>query len=454
MFTKDFNGTNLTDAQDYDIISSADGCCKKRNGEDLKARLDDQKGKWYIVLDHTIYGKRQRKTIGTGLSATEENRPIAERMMQSKKAEWEAKEMETGHILDFNIDDKPKTAKETKKFFPKSDIQKDIAEMQFSEYMDFWLDKKRNTIEQSTFSSYEYNIRRVIMPYFSQYDVKLKEINAYQLEQFYSDMKEERGIKNETIRRYHALIKSALKDAYFKDIIVNNPADKVTLPKKEKYYAETYSEDQVYKLINYAKETGLYIPILLASITAMRRSEVLGLRWKDIDFDNKLLYVRGQLKDRVKTEDAIDGLLWEPKGKTASSLRGIEIDDTLLDILKTEKEQQKERAETIPDYNSEWSDYICLRTKKPNAGKIIKPNCLSQMYSKMLDDCGMPHIRFHDLRHTVTKILHEHGVPIEKIQKLLGHSDIQTTVNIYGHLKTTSERACVSTMTNIITGSM
>ena len=450
--TEILKDTTLTDAQEYDIIDTADGCCRKRNSAAMKARLESQKGKYYIILDHTLYGKRQRKTIGTGLDATDRNRAIAERMMECKKAEWESKEMIAGHPIDFNLEDKTKAVRKEKKIFPKVEKPKDIAEMQFSEYMLFWLEKKRNTIAESTLATYESTIARVIAPYFSQYDVKIRDIDAYKLEQFYSDVKDERGIKNETIRRYHAIIKSALFDAYIKDIIPNNPADKVILPKKEKFYSEVYDERQVTDLINCAKDTEIYIPILIGLSTGMRRNEILGLRWKDIDFDNGIIHVRGTIHDRVYSEDAVDGLKWFPRAKTASSLRNILIDDHLIGILKFEKERQKERAETTPNYSTDWTDYVCLRTQKPNAGKLLRPNCFTQMYSKLLNDCGLPHIRFHDLRHTVAYLLNKHGAPMEKVQQLLGHSDIHTTVSVYGHMRKVSDRKLVSTMSAIMSG--
>lgn len=446
--SEEITNKNLTDAQDSDIIVCADVCQKRRDSSMLKARLSIQKGRYYAVLDRTVNGKRQRKTIGLGFEGSTKNFHKATEKMKRIKEEWEAKEQQTGHIIGFNDQVKQEREEERQRFM-EVETPSNIASMRFEEYLVFWLKNKETTIQQSTFNSYYISIHSIIYPYFSQKKLKLKDVTPYHLEEFYACEMRDRGICAETIRRYHAIIRSALADAERKDVIPNNPASKVSLPRKEKFYSTVLEEEQVQLLISKIHDTIWNVPIVLSLSTGMRRGEVIGLRWEDIDFENSLIHIRGTMHSNIKTDKTKDGLTWIPQAKTASSLRDIGMDQWLSDFLRREKNRQIEASQQ-KGYNKEWMDYVCVRPVRPNMGKIIPPGYITTSFNKILEECGIDRIRWHDLRGTVATLLHDRDIDIKNVSYLLGHSDIQTTANFYAKIKPKSTVKMTATMTNII----
>ena len=216
-----------------------------------------------------------------------------------------------------------------------------------------------------------------------------------------------------------------------------------------RYHGSYYSEDEIYDLFEAAKGTKLELPIVLAAFYGLRRSEVLGLKWSAIDFQQNTIIINHTL-----TSCKIDGKRIEIASdttKTKSSRRTLPLIPQFKEMLLRKWELQEEYRRVCGRcYNSDYLDYICV----DEMGNIIKPDYLTVAFPKLLDQHGLRHIRFHDLRHTCASLLLKNGVPMKQIQEWLGHSDFSTTANIYAHLDYNSKLNSASAMVMGIKGAL
>lgn len=181
----------------------------------------------------------------------------------------------------------------------------------------------------------------------------------------------------------------------------------------------------------------------------MRRSEIVGLRWSSIDFDNNVLYINHKVTvpciNGKKKIDAKDG------AKTKSSVRALPLTESLKVRLMEIREQQKMYKNKFKrSYSKEWLDYVMV----DELGNLILPDYISCAFKKILDKNNLRHIRFHDLRHTCASLLlnkgKQKGVDLKDIQAWLGHSDFSTTANIYSHIDATSKANSLRTLEDIV----
>ena len=352
------------------------------------------KGRYYMIFSYNDEaGKHKQKSIPTGL-VEKGNKRKAEQMLRDKLAEFEEKDV----------------------VFTK--------EVKFADFIAEWLEIVRPLIRPNTFVAYSVNVNKHIIPYFRELGVTLQKLQPLHLQKFYAAKMKE-GLKGTTILKIHTNIHKCLDYAMVTlNLIPYNPADRVTLPKKQKFVGKFYDTDQLNALFQAVKGEPLEPVVLLAANYGLRRSEVLGLRWEDVDFTRNTICV-------CHTAVEVDNhVTYSDQMKTKSSFRTLplmkHIREYLLDLRLHQNEM---RVLCGADY--EDSDYIC----RWDNGKPIKPNYVSQRFHKILEEHGLPPIRFHDLRHSSASLLLSLGCSLKDIQEWLGHSDIGTTGNIYGHLQ-------------------
>ena len=309
----------------------------------------------------------------------------------------------------------------------------------FSDFMLKWLEVTKSTIQITTYASYQGMVERVIVPYFRKRGIKLVDLKATDLQDFYNKQLER--VKANSVIHYHANIHKALKYAVKIDLIPSNPADKVERPKKNEFKGSYYSADEIHALTEIAEGTKLEIPVLLASFYGLRRSEVLGLKWDAIDFEANTLEVK-----HIVTQASIDGkkvLVQADRAKTKSSLRTLPLVPHIRDrLLMLKGQQDTYRRLCGKSYNRDYLGYLCV----DEIGNIIRPNYVSEQFPKLLEKNGLRPIRFHDLRHSCASLLLANGVPMKQIQEWLGHSDFSTTANIYAHLDYASKLSSAQAM--------
>jgi len=307
-----------------------------------------------------------------------------------------------------------------------------LEETTFADFMLEWLEHVRHTIETVTYASYSLNVKEIIVPFFRKRNILLRELTAHDIQKFYNERL--KTVKASSVKRYHANIHKALKYAVKMEMIPYNPADRVDLPKQERFIGSFYDTDEAQKLLEVVKGTKLELAVTLALFYGLRRSEIVGLRWDAIDFKSDTITIK-----HTVTTCHLDGkttLIASDRGKSKASLRTLPLMPKFKEILLAMKEEQaKYRKMCGRSYNVEFLDYIYV----DEMGTRISPGYITGTFPKLLEKHGLRHIRFHDLRHTAASLLLASGVPMKQIQEWLGHSDFSTTANIYAHLDYSSK---------------
>ena len=160
--------------------------------------------------------------------------------------------------------------------------------------------------------------------------------------------------------------------------------------------------------------------------TGLRRGELLGLKWTDIDWKNGIIKVRRQIA-------RVDGRIVESPPKTKNSYRAVTISQQAIEVLK----QQKTKANVQYVFSS------------PN-GSPISPNSVNNMLGRVLERAGIPKVRFHDLRHTFATIALQNGVDIKTVSGMLGHFSAGFTLDTYAHVTTSAQKEAAQTMANAL----
>ena len=238
----------------------------------------------------------------------------------------------------------------------------------------------------------------------------------------------------------------ALKYAVKMDLIPFNPADKVERPKKQRYIADYYRQEELERLLEASKDHPYSLLIQMTAFYGLRRSEALGLKWDAIDFERDTITIK-----HIVTNAKIDGkceIVCADRAKTKSSLRSLPLVSNIREKLLALREQQKENRRVCGNcYSKKYDGYVFVDAM----GNIFNPRSVTANFSKLLEQNGLRHIRFHDLRHSCASLLLANDVPLKQIQEWLGHSDIGTTVNIYSHLDYKSKITSANVMDNLLT---
>ena len=371
-------------------------------------------GKWYAVLNlYDENGKRKPKWISTGLSERG-NKKNAEKILREKINEWDKKNLS-------------------------------FCNLTVADYFNQWLDRIKLEVKPNTFRGYENNMRKHIIPYFEKKKIPLQELKPYHLEDYYtykltnnSNLTTNETLSVTTIKHHHQNISNALSDAVRRGIIYANPASSVKPPKAEKYKAEFLNPEQVDNLLLLVKGTVIEIPVILCAMYGFRRSEVLGLKWSNVDFVNRTITVAETLQQHT-------GGSYTDTPKTDSSYRTLPMLNSVYTLLEAHKRLQNERKRILGDNYIE-SDYVCTW----NDGKIISPNYLTTQFNKIIKNSTLPQVRLHDLRHSAASNLLNHGMSVVQVQEWLGHSSAATTLNFYAHADKTSKQAVAEAMQNMI----
>lgn len=271
-------------------------------------------------------------------------------------------------------------------------------------------------------------VKGKIAPYFRNTGLTLDGIQAKHIQSFY--LHELKTVSHGTVIHYHANIHKALKYAVKMDLIPFNPADKVERPKKQRYIADYYRQEELERLLEASRDHPYSLLIQMTAFYGLRRSEALGLKWDTIDFERDTITIK-----HIVTNAKIDGkceIVCADRTKTKSSLRSLPLVSNIREKLLALREQQKENRRVCGNcYSKKHDGYVFVDAM----GNIFNPRSVTANFSKLLEQNGLRHIRFHDLRHTCASLLLANGVPMEQVKEWLGHSEISTTVDIYGHLQ-------------------
>ena len=251
-------------------------------------------------------------------------------------------------------------------------------------------------MEKTTFSSYTQMVKGKIAPYFRNTGLTLDGIQAKHIQSFY--LHELKTVSPGTVIHYHANIHKALKYAVKMDLIPFNPADKVERPKKQRYIADYYRQEELERLLEASKDHPYSLLIQMTAFYGLRRSEALDARWSRVDWEKKTILLDAKIIEYKENGKVIIEPVEEMKNK--SSRRTLPLPDPVYEMLCEEREKQDlYRRMFKGSYNRKYDDYICV----DQFGGLIRPNRVTQRFADLIRQCGLRKIRFHDLRHPYVK---------------------------------------------------
>ena len=310
------------------------------------------------------------------------------------------------------------------------------------QWMDVWYENyAKIKVRPSSHQTYKGYIENHIKPNIG--DIPLEKLTTLDLQRLYKTLLangrvdrleskgQPKGLSPKTVRNIHQILSSALKLAQEQRIILTNPAEGCALPKVEHGEMKTLPVEQLQSFLREAKDSGVFELYYLELATGLRRGELLGLKWEDIDLEHGDLRVRRQIA-------RINGRVVEAPLKTKNAYRTLPLAEDTISILK---EQKKKVG------NSPWVF--------PSAtGGPISPDSVLHMLHRVLKRAGLPQVRFHDLRHTFATLALQNGVDIKTVSGMLGHFSAGFTLDTYAHVTTSAQKAAANTMGKLLSGSV
>ena len=382
----------------------------------MTGSLQVKNGKYYMVLNGVENGKRKQRWVSTGLTE-KGNRRKAERLLREKLAEEERKAPsgEATNIL-------------------------------FTDYLQRWLALSEQRVDEVTMQSYRMLSLRHVLPWFQERGLTLSEVSRKVIQEFLDEkgrcgrLDGKGGLGPKSLRELKNVLNQTLNEAVRGELLTVNPCNLLRLPPKETSRAQFYTSEQLNALLTAVKEEPLYPLIRTAVVYGLRRSELLGLKWDSLDFENDTLAIRHTV---VKVYSTVA----KDKTKTKSSYRSFPLPPEMRDLfLSLRADQERNRRLMGKDYVQ--TDYVfCWPDGRPFTSDYV-----SHRFSQLLKKYGLPHIRFHDLRHSCASFFINQGCDLKQVQEWMGHSDISTTANIYGHLETQRKNAMAAMVSGSIVG--
>lgn len=382
----------------------------------MTGNLQIKEGKYYAVLNTYDYtGKRKLKWISTGL-AVRGNKRRAEQFLREKIGEYEAKQgLDKTNIL-------------------------------FSEYIKVWLQKAAIKVDIVTYQGYEVTANTHIIPYFQKLAVRLTDVNHALLQEYFNHKHQagridgKGGLAPKTLRLHKNIIMQTLNEAIKCNFIDRNPCFSVVLPQLERYQYAFYTSEQLNQLFEALHDEPMLPLVKMTAFYGLRRSELLGLKWDSVNFETGTLTIRHTVSHGTRTVE-------KDKTKNQASFRSFPLTDETKGIIMAAKAKETENH-TLFGNTYISNDYIF---KWPD-GHPYAPAFITHKFSQLLKKYGLPHIRFHELRHSCASNLIALGFTLKDVQEWLGHADIKLTANVYSHLDLARKNSIAAALGDSLAG--
>ncbi len=328
-----------------------------------------------------------------------------------------------------------KTQAEVKQKLKEKKNEKPVKEQQ-ARTLQGWVEEflvkyKKNEIKITTYDGYMRIYRKHIKD--SQVGkTALNKVTTEMLQKYYND-KLNAGYNSKTVRAISIVINLAFNMAVKLRILSENPNRYTSIPKKKKFEAAVLSAEEVGRIVREAKGEELYPIIVTTVYTGMRKGEVMGLKWENVDFQGRKIYIKNSLCK-------IEGDQTDEKGhrharyeilepKTEKSIRMVPMLDEVYEALRMQKERQDSDKQ---EYQGVYVDQGFVFADR--MGNHLPQRSFMERYHAFLKKYGVTDIRFHDLRHTFATLLIESDISMKVVQELLGHSTITTSMDVYTHV--------------------
>ena len=304
-------------------------------------------------------------------------------------------------------------------------------------WMDIWFENVcKIKVRPSSHQTYRGYIDNHIKPNIG--NIPLEKLTTMELQKLYRKLltsgrverieaeHQPKGLSGKTVRNINQVISSAMDFAIAQKIVSENPCKAVALPKIEHKEMQTIPAEQLQAFLEEAKRSVVYELYYIELTTGLRRGELLGLKWEDIDMKQGIIRVRRQVS-------RIDGKIVEAPLKTKNSYRAVTISPKAIEVLKQQKAKTNDQ-------------YVF---PSPN-GDPISPDSVNNMLKRVLERAGIPKVRFHDHRHAFATLALQNGVGIKTVSGMLGHFSAGFTLDTYAHVTTAAQKEAAQTMENVL----
>ena len=388
----------------------------------MTGRLQIRNGVFYAVINYKdSSGNYRQKWISTGLKERG-NKKLAKQFLEEQLSNFQEEET----MQPTTTEPQPKV--------PENNIP-------FMEYIKQYVENKKTMLSPSTFAGYMH-IYKTLHNFYGD-KLLLKDVTYLTLLEFYDYMKNEKHVKNVSIKRYKEVLAPALSIAYRDDLIPKNPYEFMPKLKREKPKHDYYNKNELEQLFEISDKTPIGLIVRVAAFYGFRRSEISGLRWQSIDFDNKTITIENKVLN-FKKEIICSEVL-----KTLSSNRTLPLFPEIEErLLKRKEEIEKNKLLYGACYNHKFDDYVFVN----DIGDLYLPDFITHYFGELIKKHKLKHIRFHDLRHSCASLLVANGVPMKNIQEWLGHSSYNLTADTYSHLDFESKKQSANVISKALSG--
>lgn len=322
--------------------------------------------------------------------------------------------------------------------------------MKLRDWLDSWLADYSGDKKYSTMKHYRAACETHIKPHLG--DVPLSKLNAVMVQKFYNSLSHpedgEKALSPKTVKNVHGILSKAMSQAVRNGLIKFNPCEGAVLPKVSKKEIRPLSNEQVKGLLELADSDEVYgILLKLIVLTGLREAEAMGLTWDCVDFEKGTILVNKQLQKRPKSAG----------GMVFSSLKNgkprlLRPAPYVMQLLRQRQEQQRKQRLEAGEAWEEWHDAqvkgsLVFTTL---TGSYLSPQTVYNHFKVMAAKLGVPNARVHDLRHTFAVLSLENGDDIKTVQGNLGHATAAFTLDVYGHVSDSMQKASAERMERFV----
>ena len=306
------------------------------------------------------------------------------------------------------------------------------------EYLESWHEGKRQ-LKPTTAVAYRSYLDHYLIPRLGH--LRLLDLRAHHLDRLYNDIEvgvRGRRLSPSTVRRVHATLRSALNTAVKRRLIPYNPAQHVELPPERPVRARPWDVEQCQQFLRHARHDRLATLYHLILVTGMRRGEVIGLRWEDVDLSGEYLRVAQQIVE-------LRGQLTTSTPKTRRGTRAVPLDPGTVAMLKDHRRAQDVERQLWGDA---WQEHGLVFTRED--GRPLRPEYVTRHFQQLAGEPGLPRIRLHDLRHTNASLALSAGVQMKVVSERLGHSTTTITADLYTHVIPSVGRSAAAAIADVL----
>ncbi|WP_369357188.1 tyrosine-type recombinase/integrase [Streptomyces sp. cg2] len=303
-----------------------------------------------------------------------------------------------------------------------------------AEWLPYWLDnviKPRRKL--STYDKYEAHARLYLVPMLGS--KRLESLGVADVRRFLVRL--EKQTTAATAKESHRVLRSALSSACREELITRNVAKLVEPPRTDSRELTPWTLDETLDFLAAARTDPLYAAFVLAIAMGLRRGEIVGLRWADIDFDSRVLYVRQQTQRRR-------GVLYDDDPKSRRR-RAVPLPALCVAPLRWHRMRQ---ADVRAKAGERWQEAGYVFTTR--TGRPVEPRNVYRSFTRVAASAGLRVVRLHDARHGTATLLTAAGVAPRVVMEILGHSQISITMDVYTHVVQDTQREAMSHMDRLL----